>query len=106
MRTAYVPHPTRGRVVCARTRALASSSPRSWVARGAYPINALVACTPAVADCMLAEFRVYCGYGYIDGDAEMFAPLTAHEIAILDCIARGMTNSEIAATLVTTNVTV
>lgn len=76
------------------------------VARGAYPINDLVARTPAVADRMLAEFRVYLTYGYTDGDAEMFAPLTAHEIAILDCIARGMTNSEIATTLVTTDVTV
>lgn len=76
------------------------------VARGENPINDLVARTPAVADRMLAEFRIYLAYGYTEDDAKMFAPLTAHEIAILDCIARGMTNSEIAAALVITDVTV
>ncbi len=65
------------------------------VAGGAYLINETVMSKPHVASRVLNQFRELTSHGEELG-SHLFAPLTSREIEILDCIARGMSNKEIA----------
>lgn len=67
------------------------------VAEGRYLINDTVMEKPHVAARVLNQFRELASSG--EEGATMFAPLTSREIEILDCIARGMSNKEIASQL-------
>jgi DNA-binding NarL/FixJ family response regulator len=65
------------------------------VAGGHYLINDSVMAKPHVASRVLHQFRELAATE--DGQtSELFAPLTSREIEILDCIARGLSNKEIA----------
>jgi DNA-binding NarL/FixJ family response regulator len=67
------------------------------VAGGVYLINDTVMRKPHVAARVLDQFRELAS---TDGEgAQLFAPLTSREIEILDCIARGLSNKEIASQL-------
>lgn len=67
------------------------------VANGTYLINDTVMSKPHVAARVLDQFRELAS---ADGEsAQLFAPLTSREIEILDCIARGLSNKEIASQL-------
>jgi len=65
------------------------------VAGGAYLINETVMSKPHVASRVLNQFRELTSHGEELG-SHLLAPLTSREIEILDCIARGMSNKEIA----------
>ncbi len=52
---------------------------------------------PDVAARMLAEFRRQ--QAHIDPATNLFCPLSTQELAVLDCIARGMTSPEITTAL-------
>lgn len=68
------------------------------VAAGVYLINDTVMRKPHVATRVLNQFRELTSH--IDElGGQLFAPLTSREIEILDCIARGMSNKEIAQQL-------
>lgn len=67
------------------------------VASGAYLINDTVMSKPHVAARVLNQFRELASSN--EEGAQLFAPLTSREIEILDCIARGMSNKEIASQL-------
>ncbi|WP_026369511.1 response regulator [Kallotenue papyrolyticum] len=67
------------------------------VAGGAYLINDTVMSKPHVAARVLNQFRELAATG--EENSQLFAPLTSREIEILDCIARGMSNREIASQL-------
>lgn len=67
------------------------------VAGGAYLINDTVMQKPHVAARVLNQFRELASSG--EEGSHLFAPLTSREIEILDCIARGMSNKEIASQL-------
>ena len=74
------------------------------VGRGEYIINENVVSKPFVASRVLKQFR---DLAAMDQDEEsLFAPLTSREIEILDCIARGMSNKEIARSLLISDQTV
>lgn len=74
------------------------------VARGEYPINDRVAEYPGVATRLLEQFR---GLGDVqDADPEVFSPLTAREMEVLEAAAGGRTNKEIAAMLAISDQTV
>jgi DNA-binding NarL/FixJ family response regulator len=67
------------------------------VARGEYIINENVLSRPFVASRVLDQFRELSS---IDTVAEnVFSPLTPREIEILDCVAQGNSNKEIARIL-------
>ncbi len=68
------------------------------VARGRYLINEAVLSKPNVAARVLHQFRELAATDDEDS-ANLFAPLTSREIEILDCIARGLSNKEIAQEL-------
>ncbi|MDQ3856326.1 MAG: response regulator transcription factor [Chloroflexota bacterium] len=74
------------------------------VGRGEYIINENVVNKPFVASRVLKQFR---DLASLEQDEEsLFAPLTSREIEILDCIARGMSNKEIARSLLISDQTV
>ena len=68
------------------------------VGEGHYPINDNVLSRPVVASRMLNQFRELAS-AESDGGESVFAPLTTREVEILDCIARGNSNKEIARIL-------
>jgi len=64
---------------------------------GEYLINDKVFSRPAVASRVLKEFRELSVYG--QEAAPIFAPLSPREVEILDNIAKGMTNKQVAYAL-------
>ncbi|MBI2763184.1 MAG: response regulator transcription factor [Chloroflexi bacterium] len=74
------------------------------VSNGEYLINDTVFAKPSVASRVLKEFRELAIYGQ---DAQpIFAPLSPREVQILDNIAQGMTNKQVAYTLTISEQTV
>jgi len=67
------------------------------VSNGEYLINDKVFSQPSVASRVLKEFRELAIYG--QDAAPIFAPLSPREVEILDNIAQGMTNKQVAYTL-------
>ncbi|NJK79604.1 MAG: response regulator transcription factor [Chloroflexaceae bacterium] len=65
------------------------------VATGTYLINDHVLSKPHVATRILSQFRELAATED-EATALLFAPLTSREIEILDCIARGLSNKQIA----------
>ena len=64
---------------------------------GEYLINDRVFAKPAVASRVLKEFRELAVYG--QAVAPIFAPLSPREFEVLDNIAQGMSNKEVAYAL-------
>ena len=64
---------------------------------GEYRINDKLCAKPAVASRVLKEFRELAVYG--QEAAPIFAPLSPREVEILDNIAQGMTNKQVAYAL-------
>ncbi len=71
---------------------------------GQFTINEKIFSRPAVASKVLAEFRELSVYG--PGSSHVFAPLSPREVQILDNIAQGMTNKEVAYALAISEQTV
>jgi DNA-binding NarL/FixJ family response regulator len=71
---------------------------------GEYLINDKVFARPAVASRVLKEFRELAVYG--QEAAPIFAPLSPREVEILDNIAKGMTNKQVAYALTISEQTV
>ena len=67
------------------------------VNNGEYLINDKVFARPSVANRVLKEFRELAVYG--QEAAPIFAPLSPREVEILDNIAKGMTNKQVAYAL-------
>jgi DNA-binding NarL/FixJ family response regulator len=67
------------------------------VSAGEYLINDKVFSRPSVASRVLKEFRELAVYG--QEAAPIFAPLSPREVEILDNIAQGMTNKQVAYAL-------
>lgn len=67
------------------------------VSAGEYLINDKVFAKPSVASRVLKEFRELAVYG--QEAAPIFAPLSPREVEILDNIAQGMTNKQVAYAL-------
>ncbi|HEY7598874.1 MAG TPA: response regulator transcription factor [Candidatus Limnocylindrales bacterium] len=67
------------------------------VRAGEYLINDKVFSRPTVASRVLKEFRELAVYG--QESAPIFAPLSPREVEILDNIAKGMTNKQVAYAL-------
>lgn len=67
------------------------------VRNGEYLINDRVFAKPAVASRVLKEFRDLAVYG--QPETPIFAPLSPREVEILDNIAKGMTNKQVAYAL-------
>lgn len=67
------------------------------VGAGEYLINDKVFSRPSVANRVLKEFRELAIYG--QEAAPIFAPLSPREVEILDNIAKGMTNKQVAYAL-------
>jgi DNA-binding NarL/FixJ family response regulator len=67
------------------------------VGTGEYLINDKVFAKPSVASRVLKEFRELAVYG--QESAPIFAPLSPREVEILDNIAQGMTNKQVAYAL-------
>ncbi len=74
------------------------------VRAGQFIINEKIFQRPAVASKVLAEFRELSVYG--PGSTHVFAPLSPREVQILDNIAQGMTNKEVAYALAISEQTV
>jgi DNA-binding NarL/FixJ family response regulator len=74
------------------------------VSAGEYLINDKVFARPAVASRVLKEFRELAVYG--QEAAPIFAPLSPREVEILDNIAQGMTNKQVAYALTISEQTV
>ena len=83
---------------CSRTSVPRTSSPSSAAStHGEYLINDKVFARPSVANRVLKEFRELAVYG--QEAAPIFAPLSPREVEILDNIAKGMTNKQVAYAL-------
>jgi DNA-binding NarL/FixJ family response regulator len=67
------------------------------VARGEYLINENVLSHPFVASRVLDQFRELARIDHAHDS--VFSPLTPREVEILDCVARGNSNKEIASLL-------
>lgn len=65
------------------------------VFQGRYLINDSVLSRPHIANRVLHQFRELAA-SEDEQTSALFAPLTSREIEILDCIARGLSNKEIA----------
>ncbi len=74
------------------------------VVSGEYLINDEVFAKPSVASRVLKEFRELAAYG--QEAAPIFAPLSPREVQILDNIAQGMTNKQVAYALTISEQTV
>lgn len=74
------------------------------VRAGQFIINEKIFSRPAVASRVLAEFRELSVYG--PGSSHVFAPLSPREVQILDNIAQGKTNKEVAYALAISEQTV
>jgi DNA-binding NarL/FixJ family response regulator len=74
------------------------------VSNGEYLINDRVFAKPSVASRVLKEFRELAIYG--QEAAPVFAPLSPREVQILDNIAQGMTNKQVAYALTISEQTV
>lgn len=74
------------------------------VRTGQFVINEKIFSRPAVASRVLAEFRELSVYG--PGSTHIFAPLSPREVQILDNIAQGRTNKEVAYALAISEQTV
>ena len=74
------------------------------VARGEYPINEHVVARPLVAARVLDQFRSLASSDPVA--SAVFSPLTPREVEILDCIAHGNSNKEIASQLTISDQTV
>ena len=74
------------------------------VSDGEFLINDKVFAKPAVASRVLKEFRELAVYG--QEAAPIFAPLSPREVQILDNIAQGMTNKQVAYALTISEQTV
>ena len=74
------------------------------VSEGEFLINDKVFAKPAVASRVLKEFRELAVYG--QEAAPIFAPLSPREMQILDNIAQGMTNKQVAYALTISEQTV
>jgi len=74
------------------------------VGAGEYLINDKVFAKPSVASRVLKEFRELAVYG--QEAAPIFAPLSPREVEILDNIAQGMTNKQVAYALTISEQTV
>ena len=74
------------------------------VVNGEYLINDKVFAKPSVASRVLKEFRELAVYG--QEAAPIFAPLSPREVEILDNIAQGMTNKQVAYALTISEQTV
>ena len=74
------------------------------VVSGEYLINDKVFSKPSVASRVLKEFRELAVYG--QEAAPIFAPLSPREVEILDNIAQGMTNKQVAYALTISEQTV
>ncbi len=74
------------------------------VSIGEYLINDKVFAQPSVASRVLKEFRELAAYG--QSEVPIFAPLSPREVQILDNIAQGMTNKQVAYTLTISEQTV
>ena len=74
------------------------------VRSGQFTINEKVFSRPAVASKVLQEFRQLSVYG--PGSTNVFAPLSPREVQILDNIAQGRTNKEVAYALAISEQTV
>jgi len=74
------------------------------VRAGEYLINDKVFARPSVASRVLKEFRELAVYG--QEAAPIFAPLSPREVEILDNIAKGMTNKQVAYALTISEQTV
>ena len=71
---------------------------------GQFLINEKVFSRPSVASRVLSEFRELSVYG--PGSSHVFAPLSPREVQILDNIAQGKTNKEVAYSLAISEQTV
>jgi DNA-binding NarL/FixJ family response regulator len=74
------------------------------VGRGEYPINELVLDRVGVAARLLDQFRDLSMEA--EAAAEVFSPLTARELGVLDAAAHGRSNKEIARALAISDQTV
>lgn len=74
------------------------------VREGQFLINEKIFTRPSVASRVLAEFRELSVYG--PASTHVFAPLSPREVQILDNIAQGKTNKEVAHTLAISEQTV
>ena len=75
------------------------------VGDGHYPINDTILSRPIVASKMLNQFRKLSSAEEESG-APIFAPLSSRELEILDCLAQGNSNKEIARILTISDQTV
>lgn len=73
------------------------------VRRGEYPINDVVLREPAIAALVLNEFRLLISDETVEN---IYSPLSPREIEVLELVAAGQTNKEIAVKLAISNQTV